>query len=179
MKQIAVFAVLVLLAGALIAQENLPTPPEGYEWVRLQPSRVTFLKPAGWHFKSEQKGTTQVFYLTREDLDTQKQFVVGLTVNVIRPKTPAAAHAATVLDKYLESGESKSAWPVTSGSMSGYGALIRRNSRPPVMVHLLSMANPKTNRVYVMSFEAPEAEWKAAWAIGQPMLETFIIDDED
>ena len=65
--------------------------------------------------------------------------------------------------------------------MAGYGARVRRtvNVDQPIILHILGIANPKTNALYVIIFEAPEKEWPAAWKIGEPILKKFMLDDED
>ena len=40
------------------------------------------------------------------------------------------------------------------------------------------VVNDKTGSVYLVIFEAPEASWAKAWAIGQPILAKLGLDDE-
>jgi hypothetical protein len=40
------------------------------------------------------------------------------------------------------------------------------------------VANPKTNTLYLIIFESPEAEWDMAWKAGQKIMDTLALDDE-
>ena len=40
------------------------------------------------------------------------------------------------------------------------------------------IANDRTGMIYVVLFEAPEAEWEKAWKIGEPILKQLIILDD-
>ncbi len=42
----------------------------------------------------------------------------------------------------------------------------------------LTVANPKTNTLYMFIFESPESEWDAAWKTGKQIMDTVAIDDE-
>jgi hypothetical protein len=41
----------------------------------------------------------------------------------------------------------------------------------------LTLANPKTNTLYLFIFEAPTGEWREAAAIGNEILGQMILDD--
>ena len=40
------------------------------------------------------------------------------------------------------------------------------------------IANPKTNTLYLLIFESPQASWDAAWTTGKQIMDTLVIDDE-
>jgi hypothetical protein len=72
-------------------------------------------------------------------------------------------------------------WSSTHGPFKAHGHLIRDDSGgSPVIVQNLVIANDHTGTVYVVLYEAPEAEWEKAWKIGEPILkELIILDDSD
>ena len=42
----------------------------------------------------------------------------------------------------------------------------------------LALANTESNTLYLVVFEAPEAEWDGAWKLGAQMMTTLGFDDE-
>lgn len=47
-----------------------------------------------------------------------------------------------------------------------------------IRMHTLTIANPKTNTLYLFIFESPAANWDAAWKIGEQIMNVLAIDDE-
>jgi hypothetical protein len=45
-------------------------------------------------------------------------------------------------------------------------------------VHNLTVANPKTNTLYLFIFESPVSEWDNAWKLGKQIMDDLAIDDE-
>lgn len=176
----AITVLFMLLASSAAGQENVPTPPSGYSWVRLSPLRAMFLQPDGWHFKSEQRASARAFFISRENIDEVGEFLVGLTINVLRPQETATDAATRLMGQYMDRGEVLRMRELARGPMSGYVASIRkRGSGGPLMLHVMTIANPKTNVLYAIIFEAPAKEWDAAWSIGETILRNFMLDDED
>jgi hypothetical protein len=46
------------------------------------------------------------------------------------------------------------------------------------MMHALTVANSKTNTLYLFMFESPVASWDTAWKLGQQIMDALAIDDE-
>lgn len=179
MKRILVVVATVVAATAF-AQESLPSPPTGYTWVRLPPTRAAFLKPKEWFFKSEKHDSTDAFFISRENINKVGEFTVGLTINVFHPEEKAADYAVRIMGAYMDRGDVLRMRELNRGPMSGYVGLLRvRGRTAPLMLHLITLANPKTNTAYLILFEAPEAEWDTAWKTGETILRQFMLDDED
>ena len=50
---------------------------------------------------------------------------------------------------------------------------------PPIFIeHVLAIGNSRTNTLYFIQFESPEATWDEAWRKGEVMLKDFLLDDE-
>jgi hypothetical protein len=50
---------------------------------------------------------------------------------------------------------------------------------PPAFTeHLLAVGNSRTNTLYIVLFESPDASWDDAWKKGEVMLGNFLLDDE-
>jgi hypothetical protein len=45
------------------------------------------------------------------------------------------------------------------------------------VMHALTIANPKTNTLYLFMFESPSATWDEAWMLGKQIMDTLAIDD--
>jgi len=57
---------------------------------------------------------------------------------------------------------------------SGFGW----KDRPHLRGQVLAIGNVKTNTLYLIMFESPEALWDEAWKKGEVMLRDFRLDDE-
>ena len=145
-----------------------------------------FLKPTGWHYKHvEQKGQHACF-ITKEDIDAEGSFQTGLSVNMIllshlKTGISASEYAKQFIRTATGEREPLKSWSSTQGPFKAHGCVIRDDSGgPPVFVYNLIIANDRTGTIYVVLYEAPEAEWEKAWKIGEPILkELIILDDSD
>ena len=175
-----VLSLAFIAAATAFGQESLPTPPAGYAWVRLAPTHAAFLKPKGWFLKTEKHGSIDAFFISRENIDKVGEFTVGLTINVLHPHENAADHSLRIMGSYMDRGDVLRMRELRQGPMSGYVGLIRVPGRGGrLMLHLITLGNPKTNTTYLILFEAPESEWNAAWKTGETMLKQFMLDDSD
>jgi hypothetical protein len=46
------------------------------------------------------------------------------------------------------------------------------------VVHNLTIANPKTNTLYLFIFESPIPGSESAWKLGKPIMDNLAIDDD-
>jgi len=178
------FLVGLILCTSTLATE-LPPPPAGYTWVRCNDIKGAFLKPTGWFFKKAVQGDTIGYFITKEDIDQQRAFKTGLSVNVI-PNIPrkrgitATKFAASYIKAAVASREVfKEPWSTTMGPFEGYGVVVinRDSHQGDFVTHNLAIANDKTGTVYLLTFESPLDQWDASWSIAKPMLKMFLIDD--
>ena len=66
-------------------------------------------------------------------------------------------------------------WAKDVGTFKEFGCLTRDTD---AVVQTLMVANPKTNTLYLLIFESPEASWDSAWKIGKQILDSRVVDDE-
>ncbi len=181
-RRLGLFPVLsALLAAASLAAEERPPAPAGYAWQKLDEIQASFLLPDGWHFKAERTDKSLAYFLSEEDIDVKGEFETGLTLNVFHAEQAQKRAAATVAEISQTPGnEVQERWETKAGALNGIGVRIRqtvKGSDPLVMV-VLAISNSRTNALYLLIFESPEARWRKAWVKGEKMLELFTLDDE-
>jgi hypothetical protein len=173
---------LVCLIGSvtltLAAQPvQLPPTPDGYHWERAKEIKAAFLMPDDWYFKHEKQGKTLAYFATRENIDRTGEFLVGLSVNV----TPhlkgqsSAEYAKAFIASFPEGKKLLKTWDAGMGPFVGGGCLVEDET---AVMHVFMVANPKTNTLYLFTFEAPKAEWESAWRNGEKMVRFLVLDDE-
>jgi hypothetical protein len=71
-------------------------------------------------------------------------------------------------------------WDSETGPMVAYGCQVRSKEKPPppIIMHVLVIANTRTNRLYVYIFKSPEKQWPAAWKLGEQIMDLLVLDDE-
>ena len=164
---------------ALAAEQ--PAAPEGYSWQTLDPIHASFLLPSGWHFKAERVDKTLAYFLSEEDIDVKGEFETGLTLNIVHADDARKKAIATLAMLAQTPGnEVQDAWETQTGVRKGMGVRIRKTEKgsDPLVMVVLAIANTKTNALYLLIFESPEARWKKAWDKGEKMLKLFVLDDE-
>jgi hypothetical protein len=168
-------AAFLSLASAAQAQE-LP-PQKGYHWERIPEVKAAFLVPDGWFFKREKKSETFGYFISREEIKDSGEFEVGLTINVMQHlrSIKAPDYAKAFLDKFSVGKTELKRWNANQGPFTAYGSLVRDGT---TQMHTLMIANPKTNTLYFVMFEAPEREWDKAWSIGEHIVKLLYLDDD-
>jgi len=179
LKKIALLAVVLLLFVQTIDAIELPKPPSGFTWQEVPELKAAFLKPDGWFFKQETKKGTLAYFITQEDLAKTNEFSTGLSLNVIHPKNDSAVERGKdMIDQMAVQHQVKS-WSRQFGPFQEFGCELKdTDASGTVVMHALNIANPKTNVLYIFTFESPAANWEAAWKIGQQMMEALALDDE-
>jgi len=175
--------VCVFLLGTLVALTlralDLPKPPSGFTWQQIPELKAAFLKPDGWFFKQESDKGTLAFFITKEDLKRSGQFETGLTVNVFRVRQGSAVERGKALIEKMASEHHAKQWEQSFGPFKEFGCLIKdTDASGTIVMHSLTMANPKTNTLYLFMFESPESKWDVEWKLGKQIMDTLAIDDE-
>ena len=172
---------LLLALAAGLDGEDAPPAPEGFSWKRVESLKASFLMPDGWHFKQEEQHGARAFFITLENIDKAGRFETGLSVNVqTLERDKAPERAAQFVLGMMQAHEVLDQWAKEVGVMKIFGCRVRETEKdhPPLIIHVLTVANERSNTLYLMMFESPEASWDAAWAKGRVMLEKFLLDDE-
>jgi len=187
MKPLLFIALLTLSSLSLTTYAELPAPPEGYTWHKLDIIKASLLVPDGWHVKHQGTGDKNLWAISKEDIDKNGSFETGLTFistqNVsTKPqgKVPPSKFAAAMLK------EMKKKCPLEreSSGLQGpfytvrYQYIDAPKGKTAIRIYNLLMANDKTGTLYQVVYEAPLNEWDDAWRIGEPILKKILIDDE-
>lgn len=171
---------LVLQSFAIGDQPKLPSPPEGFTWQWSEEAKVAVLQPTNWHFKTDAKKETQGVFVTKEEIDPQKGFETGLTLNAIPNISKTAkmkaseyakkfvAEATRDKSKVLEVLPQKKAGPAET-----CGCRIKKDGS---VTHFFLIADDKNDKLYLFFFESPEKEWDEAWKLGEQMMKKLYID---
>ena len=179
MKKFAWIFVLGILFASTVRASDLPKPPQGFTWQQVPELKAAFLKPDGWFFKQDSDKGTLAFFITKEDLKGSGQFETGLTVNVFRLKQDSAVERGKALIEKMASEHHAKPWEQSVGPFKEFGCEMKdTDSSGTTVMHSLTIANPKTNTLYLFIFESPEQTWDAEWKLGKPMMDAPAIDDE-
>jgi len=177
---------LVFLSAQIVFATDLPPAPKGYSWVRCDETKSAFLKPNGWFFKKGKKGDNWGYFISKEKIDQSGSFTTGLTVNII-PNIPRkkemlpTEYAAAFIQTGINNRKVvKEPWQNDMGPFHAYGVVLHNtdNKGGDFITHELAIGNDTTGTMYLITFEAPAASWKAAWQLGEPMLQRFLIDSD-
>ncbi|UOQ97526.1 hypothetical protein MUN81_20125 [Hymenobacter sp. 5317J-9] len=179
---------LSALAGPARAQQyNVPlgTMPAGWTWQVLPEIKAAMPLPTGWYFKVTGEKGAPTYYLTPEETDENDEFQEGLSVQVVRKakgKTgrPAADYAELLMMRAgFGSGQTQLEKTATVEGPF-YKRTVRYREAPPEaatrIVYQMALANAKTDTLYLLTFEAPEAAWPAAWRVGEKMIQAWVLD---
>lgn len=70
-------------------------------------------------------------------------------------------------------------WNRAAGPFQEFGCELKdTDASGTIVMHALTVANPKTNTLYLFIFESPVTSWDAAWKVGQQIMDTLAIDDD-
>lgn len=180
---------LALPAAAQRYDAKLPAAPTGFAWQPLPQVKAAALLPAGWFFKVEAPQKNAVtYYLTQEPIGESGEYQTGLSLQVIRKARTQTRHSAPEYAEMLffrtgaKSDQQELLRETSTTTTSGHwqGWTVRYRDAPPGadvrIVHHLTLANARTDTLYLLTFEGPEADWAAAWALGEIMLRELTLD---
>ena len=182
------FLLLLLLALPAAAQRydaRLGPAPAGYVWQPLPEARAAMPLPAGWHYRAEGTKAAPTYYLTSEPVGESDEFDTGLSVQVIRKATmqtrhPAAEYAQLLLLRTgFGPGRQRLADTASVAGPWHRRAVRYREAAPdaePRIIYQLALANARTDTLYLLTFESPEKDWPAAWALGAVMVREWVLD---
>ena len=158
---------------------DLSKAPSGFTWQEVPELKAAFLKPYGWFFKRESSKGPMAYFITQEDLSKNGEFATGLTVNVFHLGDKTAVERGKAIINQMASQHHVNAQARTLGPFQEFACeLMDTDASGTTEMHALTVANPKTNTLYLFIFESPVATWDAAWKLGQQMMDMLAIDDE-
>jgi hypothetical protein len=179
MKKFVLLSLGIAVFTTSLLAIDLPKAPSGFTWQEVPELKAAFLKPTGWFFKQENNKGTLAYFITQEGLSQNGEFATGLTVNVFHFKQDSAVdHGRAVIDQMATQHHVKIQSRAVGPFQEFACELKDTDASGTIQMHALTVANPKTNTLYLFIFESPVATWDSAWKLGQQMMDTLAIDDE-
>lgn len=164
---------------------ELPTPPKGYSWVQAKETKSAYLKPDGWYFRKERKGSTWAYFISKENIDKTGRFYTGVTVNIIPniPKTKGkrpSEFSREFIQQAMKKGNITNSWKNAQAifKIFGYRTENKDDKNGAYLTHNLLFANDTTGTLYFIVFEAPTTSWGSDWGIAETILNFLAIDTE-
>ncbi|QDV91129.1 hypothetical protein RAS2_22190 [Phycisphaerae bacterium RAS2] len=168
---------------------ELPDPPAGFSWKRIDTIGAAFLQPKGWHYRRMGSKDSEVYRISKDNTKKGEPFLTGLTVNVTRnvtkkSKISAKLYAVHYMKEYTKNVEVK--LKPSLDKFASFDRLIFEVVKPipesgsdgDFRVRIMMLANEKTDTLYTLFFGAPEEEWESAWKVGKRMLGLLYLDDD-
>ena len=166
---------------------ELPKPPSGYSWHKMDDIMAIFLKPDGWHTntKNAEDGITHV--ISKEPASTNKDFETGLTVigskGVLNTADTSINKFALGVAQGIEKSGDNTLIGIQNKTNEAFSSFIIQfenhpEGKKPIRIHQIISGNKKTGSVYMVLFEAPKDEWDEAWKVGEVILKSYVMDDE-
>lgn len=185
--RIRLFAAILLVSLPILAaqgaDDDLPSPPAGFQWYVTKNGVGAFLRPDGWFVKEESKGSTKALFITREDIDSVGRFVVGLTVNELTHMSKRGGAKPSAFARSYASDLAQRMEVLKAGVVEGNTAdmhIVRvkgDNDGVATIIQHIAIGNDKLDSAYILIFEAPASEWDAVMEKGGPMLNMFSLGE--
>lgn len=173
---------------SMLKSINLPTPPPGFVWQRIEAIEVAVLTPKDWKKYQKEGSFQKVFAFSNESLDEKGFFETGLTVKLWWHQQAAPGNEAKAVESILAGivhgiESNKVDNKVLRGTLEEMSdkkkLIVRYRNAPkgltPIIVYSVSIGDPKTGLVYQFIFEGQEAQWDEKWKIGMKILNQLII----
>jgi hypothetical protein len=178
-RALAGFVLVLLAAASRLDAADLPAPPEGFTWKKIDSIKAFFLVPLGWHYLEETKDDIRGIFISKEPIRSGGEFSTGLTINVQKVKGSASESAMKAIAHFTRLGTYEDLRQAETGVMKLYGARVHVTADPPSFTEVVTaIGNDKTGTLYILMFESPDPSWDGAWKTGQVMLSNFLLDDE-
>jgi hypothetical protein len=179
MKKFLLITFVVALFTRTLHAIDLPKAPSGFTWQEVPELKAAFLKPNGWFFKQESSKGTIAYFITQEDLAKNGEFATGLTINVFHLKEGSAVDRGKTLIDQMASQHHVKTQSRAFGPFQEFACDLKdTDASGTVQLHALTVANPRTNTLYLFIFESPVDTWDTAWKLGQQIMDMLAIDDD-
>src|SRR5438270_4950469 len=162
LAQLILLTLFAVIPVQTITAIDVPPPPPGFTWQEVPELKAAFLKPEGWFFKQENEKGTLAYFITREDLAKNGEFATGLTINVFHLKKDSAVEHGKAMIDQMAAQHNVKAWNRAAGPFQEFGCELKdTDASGTIVMHALTVANPKTNTLYLFIFESPATSWGA------------------
>ena len=158
---------------------NVPAAPPGFTWQEVPDLKAAFLKPSGWFYREETQPGTLAVFITKEDISKVGEFQTGMSLNVFQLRKDRAVDRGQDLVGNIAKAKHAEMWTQKFGSFVEFGCQVTdADAAGTIVMHVLTVANPKTNTLYYFTFESPESSWEDAWKTGKQIMDMLALDDE-
>lgn len=178
-------SLFTLLLATLCFGQNAPPPPEGYSWKPILNGKSGLLVPDGWFFKFEKSGDTSAYFVSKENIETEGEFLTGLSLNVIpdlaaKTGVKSSEYALVHMTEIAKRNEVLEAVEKVTGGFKLFIFRFKSSKSDPgdTMVYNLYVCNDRTGALWLYIFESPEAEWDEAWEVGDVLLSNLLLNPE-
>ncbi len=166
-------------------ESKLFTPAKGFIWQFLPEINGAFQMPVKWHFLQATNDSQIVYYMTKENIETEGSYKTGLSVNVIRKVKEkigkdALKYAREIVSEMIRNTDTLGTAVGQASTIYQYTCRSRIKGKEglAMIVHNLAMANITTDTFYLITFEFPESQYEETEKIARVMLVNFVLDDE-
>ena len=177
---------LALPAAAQRYNARLAPLPAGFAWQPLPAYKAAIPLPTGWHYDLETLAGAVIYTLTPEPLPESGEYATGLALHVVRHTTARLRHPAPEYADLLmlRAGHGPGQQVLDPPTAITQGVFhtrtIRYRETPPGgevrLVYQMALANARTDTLYLLNFESPEADWPQTWTLGQVMVQGLTLD---
>jgi hypothetical protein len=181
-KARALLVILCLGFGVCAASAAPPKNiPDGFSWFRSRLGVGEFFRPNGWYVKEEYKDGTNALFITRESLKTSDHFIAGMTVNQIPQFQIKQNIAPSVFAKVYAARLAKQNKVLLSDVVKGgkfdmnVVRVLGNNNGVSTVLHHIAVGVDSRDVLYLVIFEAPEAEWEKLSETARVMLNFFRL----
>ena len=183
------YLLLLLLALPAAAQRynaRLAPLPAGFAWQPLPAYKAAIPLPTGWHYDLQTPDGATTYTLTPDPLPESGEYPTGLALHVVRKAKARLRHPAPEYAELLMlragHGLGQQVLDQTAATEGVFRTrTVRYRETPPGggevrLVYQMALANARTDTLYLLTFESPEANWPEAWALGQVMVQGLTLD---
>ena len=175
-----------LISQSTLFARELGELPKGFSWHESDTCHAAVPVPKGWYVKEEGSGDTHSLTITKENIEQTGRYETGYTLSCYDSFSRTVGvgpskYAASIIEKVQQTNDKKNIvvepWAnvLTKGAVKGAGIRFRDAKPPPALIHYYFIANEQTDTLHFIIFEAPEAEWAAAWKLGEVMLTNVVV----
>jgi hypothetical protein len=158
---------------------NVPPAPPGFSWQEVPDLKAAFLKPSGWFYREETQPETLAVFITKEDISKVGEFQTGMSLNVFHLRKDRAVDRGKDMVTNIAKAKHAEMWTRKFGPFVEFGCQVTdADASGTIVMHVLTVANPKTNTLYYFTFESPESSWDDAWKLGKQIIDMLALDDE-
>jgi len=159
--------------------DNRIEAPTGYSWVKLKAIKSYVLQPKGWFFNVEQQNKTYAYFVTKEDYtkDPNQMFSTGLSLNALTNigSRNAVDFANGMFVNLKKQGTVLESKKFDDKNLTGNIFIVQIDN---TIIEYKIIANKKTNKVYIASFESPADKWEENKKIANTILDNLNFNQD-